>query len=420
MATIEDELADAPDSTGETAGTKRASRRHLLKLAGAAVAGAAGMAAMKAVPASANDGDTVTVGTVFSETAGLSTGVSSNSYTYFGALRGSTSYGIGVFGYSFNYGAGVFGRAVFGRGAEGQSYFGTGVVGYGGPYGTWGSGSISGLVGYSTATYGTGAFALSHGSYSSGVKGIAGASYSSGVYGSTTAVNSIGVVGYSKFREAGRFRGYAGSYSTAFGKGAAAMVALSYSGPDALLNGTGRLVQTYNGAGTGAPSFNPSGGGYFEAVRTNDGGFWASTGTGVGQAAWKRINALRVDTADGTGGVYQPFRVKDTRGGPRPAKGTFTPVTIANQGSGAQAIPANAIAVVGNLTATNWSGPGYLTISPWSASPIAPNTSTVNFGGNAQSAIANSFVIGLNAGKVDVFAGAAACHFIIDITGYIQ
>src|SRR5207249_8823550 len=54
----------------------KATRRQLLKLAGAALAGAAGSAALRAVPAAATNGDTMLVGTVRTQNLNFETGIS--------------------------------------------------------------------------------------------------------------------------------------------------------------------------------------------------------------------------------------------------------------------------------------------------------------------------------------------------------
>ncbi len=92
---------------------------------------------------------------------------------------------------------------------------------------------------------------------------------------------------------------------------------------------------------------------------------------------------------------------------------------IAGQGTGASSIPADAIAVLGNLTAAAYTGAGYLTIFPFGVAN--PGTSSVNFI-TGQGAIANSFVCGLDpaTGKLSVYVGVSASHYIIDITAYIQ
>jgi hypothetical protein len=169
----------------------------------------------------------------------------------------------------------------------------------------------------------------------------------------------------------------------------------------------GRIRQ--EGRPAGNPGYTPN---LFEQVRDSNGVLWIHNAAGQ----WRRVNTLRVDAADGLGGVFAPFRRLDTRGGAKRAGGSTTVVSIAGTGAGASFIPSDAIAAVGNLTATQYSGGGFLAISP---AGISVNTSTVNFL-PGQIAIANSFICGLNGGSLQVKVGGVATHFIIDITGYIQ
>ena len=81
---------DAPVN-GSEGKEQRATRRQMLRLAGAALAGAAGSAALRAIPASAADGDTMTVGSVKAGTSGAATGVTDGTI-----LRGVRFFGTGT------------------------------------------------------------------------------------------------------------------------------------------------------------------------------------------------------------------------------------------------------------------------------------------------------------------------------------
>ena len=176
---------------------------------------------------------------------------------------------------------------------------------------------------------------------------------------------------------------------------------------------SGRIRQEAQ-ANPGLPNYTPN---LFEQVRDADGVLWIHNGTGV----WRRVNTVRVDSSDGSGVPFAPFRVYDSRSGAKKAAGSTTVVAIAGQGTGASTIPADAIAVMGNLTATQYTGGGYLALSP---AGVTVATSSVNFI-TGQAAIANGFIVGLgagglNAGKVQVKVAGHASHFLIDITAYIQ
>lgn len=193
----------------------------------------------------------------------------------------------------------------------------------------------------------------------------------------------------------------------------------SGTGADFYARGSGRIMQNHRVAGI--PNYVP--GPEFEQVRDANGVLWIHDSTGV----WRRVNTTRVDTADGLGNAFKPFRRLDTRSGAIKAAGTLTLVSIAGQGTGASAIPADAIAAVGNLTAVDYTGSGFLAIMP-AGIPIgtspgdynpASDPSSVNFI-VGQAAIANAFVCGLTAGVLQVYVGGHSTHFIVDITAYIQ
>jgi hypothetical protein len=117
-----------------------------------------------------------------------------------------------------------------------------------------------------------------------------------------------------------------------------------------------------------------------------------------------------VDTRTGLGGVQ----------GPIPAGTTHNFVMTERTGASGNAalqIPADAQAIVGNLTvvgAGNSQG-GYLTLWP-GGSPL-PTVSNINYGPGV--AVANSFTVGLGAGAVNLF-NFKACQYIIDVTGFYR
>ena len=178
---------------------------------------------------------------------------------------------------------------------------------------------------------------------------------------------------------------------------------------------TGRIRQDPQGT-AGLPAYSPN---LMEQVRDANGVLWIHNLAG----AWRRVNTVRTDASDGSGVPFKPLRRVDTRslGGPKAAGGTY-PFLVAPFGAGASAIPSDAIAVVGNLTAVNYTGPGFLAIMPQGVA-YNPNTdpSSINFI-VGQAAIANAFVCGLNPanGQLQVYVGGHSSHFIIDITAYIQ
>jgi hypothetical protein len=77
-------------------------------------------------------------------------------------------------------------------------------------------------------------------------------------------------------------------------------------------------------------------------------------------------------------------------------------------------LPAEASAVVANLTVTEASAPGYWTA--WPSGGTQPKTSNLNSTAAGQT-IANQIVVPVTAGSIDVFSQAGG-HLLIDVTGY--
>ncbi len=106
---------------------------------------------------------------------------------------------------------------------------------------------------------------------------------------------------------------------------------------------------------------------------------------------------------------FDPSRLLDTRSSVKPAAGSVTEVTVA----GRQGVPANATAVVLNVTAVDPNSAGYITVFPcgstmpivsnlnYSSGQVVPNAATVSVGAN---------------GKVCIFTTSAA-HLVVDLNG---
>jgi hypothetical protein len=191
------------------------------------------------------------------------------------------------------------------------------------------------------------------------------------------------------------------------------------SGIGLYARGTGRIRQDpLATAGDPTPLF-PLGPNKMEQVRDANGVLWIHNQLGV----WRRVNTVRVDSSTTPANPFKPFRLVDTRllGGAK-AAGGFYAFSVTSAGSGDSKIPADAIGVVGNLTATAYSGAGFLSIMPQGvAYNPASDPSSLNFI-LGQGAIANAFVCGLNPanGQLQVYVGLHSSNFIIDITAYIQ
>jgi hypothetical protein len=364
------ELVDGVDAD-EGGPKKRTDRRGMLKLAGAALLGAAGAAAVRAVPASAASGDYMITGCINVETT--PTQVSGSATNGQSALQAQG--GIGLHG----------------QGNASTNALAVGVLG------TTKNGGGTAVQAQETS--------------------------------------GVGVQGTATSGSAGWFQATTG-WDVQLGQAISGTIA------DPNFHGTGRLsmVGRTDVGGVGpniAVQFLTHStlfaGGHFqhELVRGNDASIWASrydlTGaTTQNQFRWKRINTLRVDTADGMGTSLKPLRLYDSRTGSPLGPfgpGTVNTHTVAGAGAGAQHIPADAIAVTGNLTAVSFSQNGFLTIFPAGAT-YDPNhdPSTMNFS-VGQYAIANSFVCGLTNGQLKVYVGifgTTKSNYILDITGYLE
>ena len=114
-----------------------------------------------------------------------------------------------------------------------------------------------------------------------------------------------------------------------------------------------------------------------------------------------------------TGAPYSaltPVRAVDTRFGPYVPGGSALSVAI----GGAYGVPANAAAVVVNVTATQPFSAGHLRVYP--CGQAIPNASTLNYGPGAT--VANNAILALGTqGKVCVYTPSTT-HIIVDVTGY--
>ena len=131
------------------------------------------------------------------------------------------------------------------------------------------------------------------------------------------------------------------------------------------------------------------------------------------------LRAAQVRTARGATFVpIAPLRVLDTREGVG-LSGSFVSSTPRSFNvAGVGTIPANAIAVTGNVTVTGQTSPGYVSITP--SKTVNPTSSTINFPlGDTR---ANNLTVSLDtAGDLAaVFKGSSGrrAHVLVDITGY--
>ncbi len=107
--------------------------------------------------------------------------------------------------------------------------------------------------------------------------------------------------------------------------------------------------------------------------------------------------------------AMSPGRVLDTRAAARPAAGSTTTIPLAG------IVPADAAAVVLNVTATDAAGPGFLRVQP--AGGPSGGTANGNYAPGADSGTMSIVQRGTN-GDVEVYTFAST-HIVADITGYI-
>jgi hypothetical protein len=118
-----------------------------------------------------------------------------------------------------------------------------------------------------------------------------------------------------------------------------------------------------------------------------------------------------LDTRAGTGhiGLAGKFKTKTVR--------TISVAGVKGLGWASALVPANAVAVTGNLTVTNATSDGFLAIGPTVSS--SPSTSTLNTRKGRNTA--NGVTVALKSGKVQaVWVGAAgsSADVLLDITGF--
>jgi hypothetical protein len=112
-----------------------------------------------------------------------------------------------------------------------------------------------------------------------------------------------------------------------------------------------------------------------------------------------------------------PIRAYDSRDAPagklRAGAGdTASPRAIQITGVVA-GVPANAVAVAGNLAVSQGEGAGFATLWP---SGAWPGTANINFGSGD---LSNAFTVGLGGGGQINVAASVPTHVIIDIAGYV-
>jgi hypothetical protein len=112
-----------------------------------------------------------------------------------------------------------------------------------------------------------------------------------------------------------------------------------------------------------------------------------------------------------------PTRIVDSRTSPAPwdTPLTATPRDLVVRGASVPAVPANATAIVANLTVTNADLGSFVTA--WPAGSVTPNASNINFGPGQT--IASLATIEIGAGDAISLANAVGgTDIVIDVVGY--
>ena len=261
----------------------------------------------------------------------------------------------------------------------------TGVIGEG-PTGVQGTGTDVGVIGSgATGIEGTGTGVGVKGSGSTGIRG-------EGTTGVSGVGSGVGVFG--------------------FGTGTAAVGVAAAGARSALLLGS--LVDTPPPQRTDEHTA-----GEIEIDGADT--VWLCTASGT-PGTWRKIGGT------GTAGAFHaidPARAYDSRwtGNTPMSPGSSRLVSVADRHdlngtvTGADAVPAGAIAVAYNVTVTRTSGSGYLSVNPGTTSSVG--SSSINWFGDNQD-IANGLIVGIDdQRRVAVFAGGGgSADFIVDITGY--
>lgn len=217
----------------------------------------------------------------------------------------------------------------------------------------------------------------------------------------------------------------ASSASTAgIGVQASGTVAVEGIGRTAFLatgagGGSPGMIRQVPAAATGAPTFAAFKG---EQMRDSAGDLYLCVADGT-PGTWRRVAAQHpsFNTAGGPVNLLpNPIRVVDTRNagaqnnnGQRLAPNADVAFQITGVGPGG-GVPAGAKAVLGNVTAVEPSGGGFLSLFPTAFA----GTSNLNYIPNQN--LANSFLCALDGtGKLRARSGVSSTHLIVDIAGFL-
>jgi hypothetical protein len=143
---------------------------------------------------------------------------------------------------------------------------------------------------------------------------------------------------------------------------------------------------------------------------------------GDGRGTWSAVehHAINVSTPLGADFVQlNPARLLDTRVGNGLSGALVSKVPRSFQVTGRGGVPANAVAVTGNLTITGQTTSGYVFLGPTAGAN--PTSSTLNApkGDTRANGVTVKLGPGGKLGAVFVGTGSAKTHLIFDVTGYL-
>ena len=186
--------------------------------------------------------------------------------------------------------------------------------------------------------------------------------------------------------------------------------------------GTGRVLQAPQGA-AGPPTSTEINFSIGESIRDADGVLYLCVASGS-PGVWAQVAAGPTGYAQGASCLLSaPIRLLDTRfGATAPtspghqlAAGGILSLQVTGEAVDSIVVPASAVAVIGNVTAVNTAGRGYLTL--WPDGATQPGASSLNF--PATTAVANGVTVALSsAGVANIYTNQAT-DILFDATGFI-
>jgi hypothetical protein len=245
-----------------------------------------------------------------------------------------------------------------------------------------------------------------------------GAGFKFGVVGTADA-EGYGVFAYSPVGTSAV--GVLGRADQGFG-----VIASSFTGVSLLVRDSGRIQQQLRPT-TGAPSAGTFSIG--EMVRDLAGDMYICTASGT-PGTWRKVTAQHPAFANAGGSINllpRPIRLVDSRGNGAPitngsaklTPGTVVTAQITGTVADSLSVPAGATGILGNLTATEATGPGFALV--WPTGQPQPATSNINYSAvTANPAIANYFISALDAsGNMNIMCAAASTHILVDVFGFV-